>query len=368
MIDKKKKLPNGRYNYWRDMLYDDYKVFMARREKTKDGKIDLRNPRFDFYKDRPKQDFTEIDIKRVNELFDEMLTFIDNYTDIDVIGSDKTDKYSGTGGIEADDEFFFLMNSIPKNVIITVVSNDKDMRNTSKTNIRFYEMDKDKYNTAIKSNELESAAFYLKGDSTDGISGVIPRHQWKKALNKIIDSNNCSVDEAIEIEFKNLYRKASDLCVKYSNKLGRELNRDNILDLTDEEKKQIKIKQSEINRIVQTYRMEDRYKYNKKLMDSSLENMPKQVKDLITEEIARPRGKFDFIKTQQAIKKFELNKYVDGMKSIEDRYEEFQLSAFDKTNTFGSVSGKRKRRLSNDLASIEDDLGITITNDNKSIF
>lgn len=173
-------------------------------------------------------------------------------------------------GIEADDICAVLAQKIPGPN--TIISSDKDLKKLVSDTILLYDWVSKKYETKRVSKE-EKTLFYLYGDSGDGIKSVKPRYQWEKNL-KIK-----SLDE--------IFAEFPDLPLK------------------------------------------ERYLFNKKLMDLSVESLPKSVTTAILDDYYKPQGSYHQIKIITELNKLGLSEMVDGdIKSITNRSTEFQLPNF----------------------------------------
>lgn len=170
-------------------------------------------------------------------------------------------------GIEADDICAVLAQKILD--VNIIISSDKDLKKLVSDTILLYDWCTKKYETKRTSKE-EKLLFYLYGDSGDGIKSVKPRYQWEKNL-KVK-----SLDE--------IFAQFPDLPLK------------------------------------------ERFLFNKKLMDLSVESLPKSVTTAILDEYYKPQGSYHQIKIITELNKLGLSEMVEGdIRSITNRSTEFQL-------------------------------------------
>jgi len=170
-------------------------------------------------------------------------------------------------GVEADDICAVLALKSKRKV--TLISHDKDVKALATDKILYYDWYTKKYCSEHMSDH-DKLLFYLKGDSADAIPSIKKNFRWKSKLEKF------TLQE--------------------------------IFDQHPDEN------------------LEERYKINVKLMDLSLENLPKKVQQLIIQEVKKEQGKYNQFKLSMALRNINAAQLTEGdVPSLISRMEEFSL-------------------------------------------
>lgn len=193
-------------------------------------------------------------------------------------------------GIEADDICAILAQRSTKPV--TIISTDKDLKQLVSDRVSFYCWNNKKYfKDTLSTDELK--LFYLGGDNSDNIPPVKYRYQWKRNIKKK------SMEE--------IFNEFPDI------------------------------------------NLEERYKINKKLMDLSINNVPKSLQKRIIDIYKEEQGRYHQLKLSKELRKLGVNLLVEGnIKSMLERMDEFklQMNSIDtKTTKRNSVDRDRQNKI-----------------------
>jgi len=189
-------------------------------------------------------------------------------------------------GVEADDILAILAQRIKDN--ITMITIDKDLKQVISDKVKYYNFRTKKYDSD-KLSEAENLLFYLKGDSGDGICSVKKNYRWK-----------------------------SNLAKKTLQEIFKEFPEENL---------------------------EERLSINKKLMDLSVNNIPKSIQKAIINEYKKEQGKYHQLKLQIELKKMGVDNMTSGVESIIGRSDEFKLTKY-------SVDSGITKKHNNDMKKI----------------
>lgn len=271
----------GNRNYWRDMIRLNYDKFLYRK---KDG--DIWRPKY--YKEGRKKD-DNIPWDKLEALYRQLLDNLRDYSDFSVVE---------VGGVEADD-IIAILTQKSKNKH-TVITSDKDMVEQINANI-YTLLDFD--NKKEKSHEPHKlTAFFAMGDSSDGIYGISPRYQWKKNLEKY-DGDIYKIMTIID-------QDRIKLCEKHDIK-----NYEDIFKLEDEKL---------INKLQAKFNLRERWVYNKKVMDLSIENLPPTIVKSVLRDYSKQKQSFNQMKIYEYLSELGIDRCTDGVKSFVEKLDFFR--------------------------------------------
>jgi len=276
-------------NYWRDIVRQKNNDILYRK---KDG--DKWRPKY--YKEGRKHSDDVIDWKVIHKYYNQMLDKLKKYSDFYVIESK---------GIEADDIIAVLVQKSKNKPI--VITNDKDLVNQLDCPMyALTDMETPKEKDDFEYKLLE---FYSSGDTSDGIFGISPRYRWK--------SNLIKYNGDLNIIFGLLEEDKEKLNKKY----GIEKYED-IFKLNDD-----KI----INKIQAKWYVKERFEFNKKIMDLSLDNLPNKIINNILKDFKEQKCSFNQLEIKKYLEEIGIEECTDGVKGFLDKLNFFRYQTY--TNT-----------------------------------
>lgn len=190
---------------------------------------------------------------------------------------------------EADD-LGAIVSQYCKDVENMLVTNDHDLLQLINDNTKIYNPFKREVITN-KMTEEELLLFYLCGCSGDAVPPVLSKTKEKKWIKKLAEK-----------DLETIFAESSEP-------------------------------------------LKERFEVNKKIMNLSIDNLPKKLVKKVTDIIDENTFNYNELYLMKDLKKYKLHRFVeDGTKSILDRYKEFKLSRNDLTKNNKKFDMKERKK------------------------